>query len=343
MSMSMRNKQAKLSNWHLRDVELEELHSQTLTEALHGKLGSRVDVVKHHSYQASDDRQEFSGVPVYPPLLSAHAPNDLNYHFNSSFPCPPTPPLHSHYLSHSSSTAWQACSLTTCQTCLLSLSPEHTCACSPCSPITLLTTMMCPPFRFFMSGMTSLIMRITPKKLVSKTFFISSMGMLSSGPTRPIPALLTVRRRKKIGFYVRKKRQASNSARHCEDVFYPLRTSTCRSLIPLIHCLTDSSLQTSRTARERVFPYASPAASTSLSLRFRSRIVAITVNKCRWRETDLVSSPHYVDDTVYEDKDCKKESSNFSYVCMSVFFFFLSYFWYHRYGHDQTLSSHLTY
>lgn len=51
--------------------------------------------------------------------------------------------------------------------------------------------MMWPPRRFFMSGITSLIMRMTPKKLVSNTFFISSMGMLSTGPTRPMPALLT--------------------------------------------------------------------------------------------------------------------------------------------------------
>lgn len=337
----MRNKRAKLSNWHLRDVELEELHSQTLTEALHGKLGSRVDVVKHHSYQASDDRQEFSGVPVYPRcFLHTHPMTSITTLTLHSLvhPLLPCTVITSviRQAQRDRPVVWPRAKPAS------SHSPEHTCACSPCSPITLLTTMMCPPFRFFMSGMTSLIMRITPKKLVSKTFFISSMGMLSSGPTRPIPALLTVRRRKKIRFYVRKKRQTSNSARHCEDVFYPLRTSTCRSLIPLIHCLTDSSLQTSRTARERVFPYASPAASTSLSLRFRSRIVAITVNKCRWRETDLVNSPHYVDDTLYEDKDCKKESSNFlMFVCQCLFF--ASYFWYHRYGHDQTLSSHLTY
>lgn len=142
---------------------------------------------------------------------------------------------------------------------------------------------MCPPFLFFMSGITSLIMRITPKKFVSNTFFISSMGMLSTGPTRPIPALLTAQGREKKGdrkeirFY---KKHYKLIVQHGEDVFYPLRTSTCRSLIPLIHCLTDSSLQTSSTASERVFPYASPAASTSLSLRFRSRIVAITLNRC---------------------------------------------------------------
>lgn len=64
-----------------------------------------------------------------------------------------------------------------------------------------------------------------------------------------------------------------------EDIFYSLRTSTCRSLMPLIHCLTDSSLHTSSTARKRVFPYVSPAASSNLSLRFRSRIVAMTVNR----------------------------------------------------------------
>ncbi|TNN49236.1 hypothetical protein EYF80_040534 [Liparis tanakae] len=63
-----------------------------------------------------------------------------------------------------------------------------------------------------------------------------------------------------------------------QDALYSLRTSTWRSLMPLTHCWTDSSLQTSSTARDRVFPYASPAASTSLSLRFRSRIVATTTN-----------------------------------------------------------------
>lgn len=76
---------SKVVRWHLRDVKLEELHSQTLTEALHGKLGSRVDVVENHACQVLDDRQEFSRVSV-----SAHAPDDLNYHLNSSFPCPPT-------------------------------------------------------------------------------------------------------------------------------------------------------------------------------------------------------------------------------------------------------------
>ncbi len=65
--------------------------------------------------------------------------------------------------------------------------------------------MMCPPFLFFISGITSLTMRITPKKLVSNTFFISSMGMLSTGPTRPIPALLTGQEKKKETKKTRKK------------------------------------------------------------------------------------------------------------------------------------------
>lgn len=318
--MSVRDKRAQLFNWHSRDVELEELHSQTLTEALHGKLGGRVDVVKHHSYRASDDRQEFSRVPVYPRcFLHTHPMTSittLTFH-SLVHPLLPCTVITSaiRQAQRDRPAVWPRAKLASPR------SPEHTCVCSPCSPITLLTTMMCPPLRFFMSGMTSLIMRITPKKLVSNTFFISSMGMLSSGPTRPIPALLTVHRRKKIRFDTRKKRQTRNSVRHCEDAFYPLRTSTCRSLIPLMHCLTDSSLQTSRTASERVFPYASPAASTSLSLRFRSRIVAITVNRCRWREPVYVSSRHYVDDTVCEDKDCKKESSNFlMFVCQCFFF-----------------------
>lgn len=61
----------------------------------------------------------------------------------------------------------------------------------PWRPMTLLMTTMCPERLFFMSGITSLIMRTTPKKLVSNTFFISSMLMLSTGPNRPTPALLT--------------------------------------------------------------------------------------------------------------------------------------------------------
>lgn len=69
----------------------------------------------------------------------------------------------------------------------------------PCSPMTLLTTTMCPPLLFFISGITSLIIRITPKKLVSNTLFISAILMLSTGPTRPIPALLTREREEEEG------------------------------------------------------------------------------------------------------------------------------------------------
>ena len=61
----------------------------------------------------------------------------------------------------------------------------------PCRPMTLLMTTMWPDLRFFMSGITSLIMRTMPKKFVSNTFFISSILMLSMGPRSPIPALLT--------------------------------------------------------------------------------------------------------------------------------------------------------
>lgn len=60
--------------------------------------------------------------------------------------------------------------------------------------MTLLMTTMCPERLFFMSGITSLIMRTTPKKLVSNTCFISSMLMLSTGPSKPTPALLTDRK-----------------------------------------------------------------------------------------------------------------------------------------------------
>lgn len=59
--------------------------------------------------------------------------------------------------------------------------------------MTLLMTTICPERLFFMSGITSLIMRTTPKKLVSNTCFISSMLMLSTGPSKPTPALLTDR------------------------------------------------------------------------------------------------------------------------------------------------------
>lgn len=64
----------------------------------------------------------------------------------------------------------------------------------PWRPMTLLMTTMCPERLFFMSGITSLIMRTTPKKLVSNTLFISSMLMLSTGPSKPTPALLTDRK-----------------------------------------------------------------------------------------------------------------------------------------------------
>lgn len=67
------------------------------------------------------------------------------------------------------------------------------------------------------------------------------------------------------------------------DVFHSLiwwinslRMSMWRSFMLLMHCLTDSSLQTSSGSNMRVFPYVSPAASTNLSFFFRSRMVAIT-------------------------------------------------------------------
>lgn len=62
---------------------------------------------------------------------------------------------------------------------------------SPCSPMTLLTTTMWPLRRRFISGRTALIILTAPKKLVSKTRFISSTLMLSTGPTCPTPALFT--------------------------------------------------------------------------------------------------------------------------------------------------------
>lgn len=175
---------------HSRDIKLQELHSQTLTEALHSKLGSCVHVIKHHTYRDTDNvnislshninssvDQLFSvckDIHQHFLLLSTHFHSPIiNTDINQTeadrpviSPCTITRPT-----THSS------CHTSAC--------------CLPCSPITLLTTMMCPPLLFFISGITSLIMRITPKKFVSNTFFISSMGMLSNGPTRPIPALLT--------------------------------------------------------------------------------------------------------------------------------------------------------
>ena len=59
-------------------------------------------------------------------------------------------------------------------------------------------------------------------------------------------------------------------------VLYSLRISTWRSFTLSRHSLTDSSLHTSRGSSARVFPYASPAASTSLAFFFRSRMVAMT-------------------------------------------------------------------
>lgn len=73
----------------------------------------------------------------------------------------------------------------------------------PWRPMTLLMTTMCPERLFFMSGITSLIMRTTPKKLVSNTLFISSMLMLSTGPSKPTPALLTDRKHTDTGMLYR--------------------------------------------------------------------------------------------------------------------------------------------
>lgn len=70
----------------------------------------------------------------------------------------------------------------------------------PCRPITLLMTIMWPDCLLFMSGMTSFIMRTVPKKLVSNTLFISSMLMLSTGPSKPTPALLTGKSERKDGW-----------------------------------------------------------------------------------------------------------------------------------------------
>lgn len=62
-------------------------------------------------------------------------------------------------------------------------------------PMTLLIMTMWPFFLLFMSGRTSFSNRTNPKKLVSITVFISSIGWHSMGPIRPISALLTVRER----------------------------------------------------------------------------------------------------------------------------------------------------
>lgn len=157
-------------------------------------------------------------------------------------------------------------------------------------PSTLLMTRMCPERLLFMSGMTSLIMRTTPKKLVSNTCFMSSRLRASMGPTRPTPALLTTNTQMNSGWSWRLKRETDAQIHHLNlstDEQKPAETdlcvcvnslsmSICRSLTLSTHCLTDSSLQTSSVSRDRVRPYASPASSTNLSFRFRSRIVAMT-------------------------------------------------------------------
>lgn len=66
-------------------------------------------------------------------------------------------------------------------------------------------------------------------------------------------------------------------------VSHSLRISIWRSLTLLMHCLTDSSLHTSSGSNIKVLPYASPAASTSLSFFFRSRMVAMTDRERRRR------------------------------------------------------------
>lgn len=178
----------------------------------------------------------------------------------------------------------------------------------PCMPMTLLMTMMCPALRLFMSGMTSLIMRMVPKKLVSNTIFIWSRLMLSTGPSNPTPALFTAGRVRGDGLQcdwltilgqgqclhacalklmckgnTRFHWSLQGEASDVQSVAYTshyrwdlLRMSMCLSWTLLMHCLTESSLHTSRACSVRVFPNASPAACTSLSFFFRSRMVAIT-------------------------------------------------------------------
>lgn len=72
-------------------------------------------------------------------------------------------------------------------------------------------------------------------------------------------------------------------------VSHSLRISIWRSLTLLMHCLIDSSLHTSSGSNIKVFPYASPAASTSLFFFFRSRMVAITNRERRhkWKRKML--------------------------------------------------------
>lgn len=152
------------SRTDLRDIKLAQLHSQALTETLHGKFWSRIDIVKHHSWR----KWELDWITVTHDRYN----NFVSYNFMILI------------------TVMILLALFFCGPTALIVMMAYS-NIVPCSPMTLLTTMMCPSRLLFMSGITCLIMRTTPKKLVSKTFFISSILMHSTGPTRPIPALLT--------------------------------------------------------------------------------------------------------------------------------------------------------
>lgn len=75
---------------------------------------------------------------------------------------------------------------------------------------------------------------------------------------------------------INKRRWQMGDAGLVSGVSHSLRISIWRSFTLLMHCLTDSSLHTSSGSNVNVLPYASPAASTSLSFFFRSRMVAMT-------------------------------------------------------------------
>lgn len=93
--------------WHSRDIKLKKLHSQTLAETLHGKLGGCVDIVEHHTCKK---RISVSGGPRQT-LSSSHS------HLCSSF--------HPH-LPHPSGLSWCVChlSLNTCTAPHLHHSPK---------------------------------------------------------------------------------------------------------------------------------------------------------------------------------------------------------------------------
>lgn len=122
----------------------------------------------------------------------------------------------------------------------------------------------------------------------------------------------------------KKKRQTSNSVRHCEDAFLPtedIHVSVLDSVDALFDRFIVADVQDSQ--RES-FPI-------RITSSFHQLIFTLQITHCcyNWkqRETDLVSAPHYVDDSVcMKIKTARKKSPNFlMFVCQWGFFLYLAF------------------